>query len=95
MAPQDLAAKVSAVAKQVCQYALVHCLVDETNVLRAVTGSEDVDRNYLIGDKGAEWLLAKLEAEGAIEKGASINVLTVSSSGHSLVSTCELKVRNK
>ena len=95
LAPQDLAAKVSAVAKQVCQYALVHCLVDETNVLRAVTGSEDVDRNYLIGDKGAEWLLAKLEAEGAIEKGASINVLTVSTSSVCPCRYHELNVRDK
>jgi methylthioribose-1-phosphate isomerase len=39
--------------------------------------SEDVERNQSIGDRGASWLLEKLEAEGSIEKGQKINVLTV------------------
>jgi methylthioribose-1-phosphate isomerase len=39
--------------------------------------SEDVERNQSIGDRGAAWLLGKLETEGNIEKGERINVLTV------------------
>jgi methylthioribose-1-phosphate isomerase len=39
--------------------------------------SEDVARNHSIGDKGAAWLLNKLEEEGSIQKGQKINVLTV------------------
>ena len=39
--------------------------------------SEDVERNHLIGDNGAKWLLETLEREGTIEPGCKVCVLTV------------------
>lgn len=43
--------------------------------------TEDVARNVLIGDHGAQWLINKLEKEGAISAGEKINVLTVCNTG--------------
>lgn len=46
---------------------------------------EDLERCKRIGDKGAEWILEKLEREGSIQKGEKISVLTVSSVGYCFV----------
>ena len=43
--------------------------------------TEDVARNVLIGDHGAQWLVSKLEEERAIQAGEQINVLTVCNTG--------------
>lgn len=43
--------------------------------------TEDVERNQSIGDNGAKWLMDRLEKQGAIEAGESINVLTVCNTG--------------
>jgi methylthioribose-1-phosphate isomerase len=43
--------------------------------------TEDVARNVTIGNNGASWLLNRLEKEGAISAGESINVLTVCNTG--------------
>ncbi|KZT62069.1 putative translation initiation factor [Calocera cornea HHB12733] len=47
---------------------------------RAVA-DEDVGRNKEMSRVGAEWLLAQLEANGTIQPGESINVLTVCNTG--------------
>ena len=43
--------------------------------------AEDVARNVLIGDHGAQWLVEKLEREGSVQAGEKINVLTVCNTG--------------
>ena len=53
--------------------------------------TEDVNRNVQIGDKGAVWLLEKLERAGAIEKGDKVNVLTVCNTGSLATSVGEVK----
>ncbi|GAA5828636.1 hypothetical protein JCM3766R1_003767 [Sporobolomyces carnicolor] len=53
------------------------------NVVEVAVGvfDEDKARCERIGKNGAEWILAKLEREGQIDKGAKINVLTVCNTG--------------
>lgn len=43
--------------------------------------TEDIERNVRIGDNGAQWLLDSLERDGSIQRGGSINVLTVCNTG--------------
>lgn len=82
---EDLLASVVDECISVCKEFPTLAFPFSSRLLRKLSklkGTDDIERNYHIGDNGASWLLQCLEAEGTIASGEKINVLTVCNTGY-------------